>query len=136
MTVPIGAVTIVVITFFFKAPTRPKVASLGFKERIKQFDLIGAAVLMFAIVCLLLALQWGGSKYPWKNSRIIALFVLFGILSVVFIIIQVWKQDAGTVPPRIAKKRSVISGVWFSATLSSSFLIIVYYVSGAPYSIS
>jgi hypothetical protein len=35
-------------------------------------------------VSLLLALQWGGSKYAWDNGRIIALFVLFGILITAF----------------------------------------------------
>jgi hypothetical protein len=38
-------------------------------------------------VSLLLALQWGGSKYAWDNGRIIALFV-FRILITAFVGIQ------------------------------------------------
>jgi hypothetical protein len=41
-----------------------------------------------AIISLLLALQWGGSKYEWKNGRIIALFVIFGVFISAFIAIQ------------------------------------------------
>lgn len=82
-----------------------------------------------AIVCLLLALQWGGSKYPWGSGRIIALLVLFAVLMSIFIRIQIWKQDQGTVPPRILKQRTIMTGSWFALCLGSSFFILVYFVS-------
>jgi hypothetical protein len=82
-----------VIILFFKAPERKEVATLTWKERAGKLDLPGTAVFMPAIVSLLLALQWGGSKYEWSDGRIIALFVLFGILIIGFIGIQLWKQD-------------------------------------------
>ena len=65
---PIGAVTFAVITLFFKSPVREKEDSIGFKARFQQFDPFGTMVFIPAIVCLLLALQWGGSKYPWGNG--------------------------------------------------------------------
>ena len=80
------------------------------------------------IVCLLLALQWGGSKYPWHNGNVIALLVVFAILLVVFTIIQFWKKDNATVPPRVLKQRSVAAAAWFGATLGAAFFIFVYYV--------
>lgn len=83
---------------------------------------------MPAIICLLLALQWGGSKYEWSNWRIILLFVLFGILIAIFIGIQFWKQDSATVPPRILMKRSMWAASWFSFTLGSFFLLLIYYL--------
>lgn len=82
---PIGAITIIVITLFFKAPERATISSLGWKERIQQLDLLGTAVFVPTIVTLLLALQWGGTKYAWGSWRIIVLFVLFGILMAIFI---------------------------------------------------
>lgn len=86
---PIGAITMVVIFFFFKAPERTEVASIGWKARIKDFDLYGTAAFLPAIICLLLALQWGGTKHPWGDWRIILLFVFFAILISAFIAIQV-----------------------------------------------
>jgi hypothetical protein len=82
-----------VILLFFKAPERKEIATLTWNERLGQLDLPGTAVFMPAIVCLLLALQWGGSKYEWSDGRIIALFVLFGVLIIIFIGVQLWKQD-------------------------------------------
>lgn len=91
-------------------------------------DLIGAALLIPAIVCLLLALQWGGSKYPWNNSRIIGLFIGFGLIVILFIISQ-WKLgDRSTLPPRILKKRTVWSVSIFSVCFGGAFFLFMYYL--------
>ena len=66
---PLGAVTIVSIAWLFTSPVRKTEQSTGFKERARQLDPAGTAVFIPAIVCLLLALQWGGSKYPWGNGE-------------------------------------------------------------------
>ena len=128
---PIGAVTIVGIAIFFTSPVRQKesaMGSIGFQERVKQFDPWGTAVFMPCIILLLLALQWGGSKYPWGNGRIIALFVIAGILGVAFIGIQIWKQENATIPPRILKQRSILFSTWFVICLGASFFVMIYYI--------
>jgi len=81
---------------------------------------------------LLLALQWGGSTYSWNSGRIIALFVVFGVLTLVFIGVQIWKQDTATVPPRIIKQRSIWSAAWFSLFQGATFFIVVFYVRLIP----
>lgn len=81
-----------------------------------------------AIICLLLALQWGGSKYEWKNGRIIALLVIAGLLIIGFLAIQVWKQEDATVPPRVFKNRNVWGSAWFGAMLGAAFFVMVYYI--------
>ncbi|KAF8142615.1 major facilitator superfamily domain-containing protein [Mycena galopus ATCC 62051] len=73
-------------------------------------------------------LQWGGSKYVWKSARIIALFVVFGILISVFIGIQFWKQDTATIPPRILKQRSMWSSCFFAFCMGSAFFILTFYI--------
>lgn len=125
---PIGAITMVVIAIFFKAPERAAVADLGWKARVKEFDLYGTVVFIPAIISLLLALQWGGTKYEWGSWRIILLFVFFGILIITFIAIQFWKQDVATIPPQIMKKRSMWSAAWFSFCMGSFFLLLVYFL--------
>lgn len=128
---PIGAVTMVGIAVFFTSPVRQKesaMGSIGFKERVKQFDPWGTAVFMPCVILLLLALQWGGSKYPWSNGRIIALFVIAGILAIAFVGIQIWKQENATVPPRILKQRSMAFAIWYVICLGASFFILIYYI--------
>ena len=83
---------------------------------------------MPAIICLLLALQWGGSKYEWNSGRIIALLVIFVLLVAAFLIIQWWKQEDATVPPRIFLNRNVWGSAWFGAMLGAGFFLMVYYL--------
>ncbi|EWC44372.1 hypothetical protein DRE_01198 [Drechslerella stenobrocha 248] len=125
---PFGAVTLGFIIFFYTDIRQTKKTTLTWGERIEQFDLHGTAVFLPAIICLLLALQWGGSKYPWGNGRVIALLVLAGVLLAAFVGIQIWKQDKGTVPPRIIKQRSIAASAWFAAMLGAAFFVLVYYI--------
>ena len=120
----------VAISFFWKGPKNKNGKEhLGFQDRLKQFDVLGTLAFLPGVVCLLLALQWGGSKYPWSNARIIVLLVLFVILMSTFTAIQFWKQETATLPPRILRQRSVAFGAWFSFATGAAFLLTVFYVS-------
>ncbi|KAI2640361.1 putative efflux pump [Hypomontagnella submonticulosa] len=125
---PIGAVTIFVILFFFPAPHQAKPKDETLVERIKRFDPLGTVLFMPAIICLLLALQWGGVDYPWNNGRIIALFVVFAVLMIAFLYVQHLQQENATVPPRIMKNRTVWASSLFAFGIGSGFFIMVYYI--------
>lgn len=116
------------IILIFKPPKREKVDTLTLNQKIAQFDWAGTAVLLPGIVCLLLALQWGGSKYPWKSGRIIGLLVTFGVLAIAFAVIQVRSGDKATLPLRILKQRSIASGCLVSFGIGSSFMILIFYI--------
>jgi hypothetical protein len=135
VSLPIGAVTLFFMVFFFKMPQSAdaKPQSMTLMERINLFDPWGTLVFIPAIVSLLIALQWGGTKYEWKNGRIIGLFVTFGVLFAIFIGIQIWKQDAATVPPRILKQRSIWASAWYALCMGASFFILVFYVRCSVY---
>ena len=106
----------------------PKNAGLTIWQQIVQLDPIGTALFMPGVVCLLLALEWGGSIYPWSNGRIIALLVLFVLLIAGFIAVQIWRQDKGTVPPRIVMNRSIAAGMWSQFAVGASMMTMVYYI--------
>lgn len=101
----------------------------GFLEKLKKLDLIGTAVLIPAVICLLLALQWGGTEHPWNDSRIIGLFVGFGLMISLFIGVQFWKGDEGTLPPRLFRNRNVLCAMLFSCFFGSAFFPLIYYLS-------
>lgn len=121
--------TAVVLLFLLKPPKQDKRESIGFMATFMELDPIGTILFVPGIVCLLLALQWGGTQYPWSSGRIIALFVIFGLLIIGFVAVQIWKGDHGsTVPPRIASQRSVASGAYYGLCLSAAFFILVYFL--------
>ncbi|KAK8168109.1 major facilitator superfamily domain-containing protein [Phyllosticta citrichinensis] len=125
---PFGAVAAVFIIFFFKSPSVVKNTAVGWRNKLNEFDLTGTLVFLPGIVCLLLALQWGGSKYEWSNWRVIVCFVFFGVLIGIFIAIQIQKQEKATVPPRVFKNRTVWSCAYFGAMLGAGFFIMTYYL--------
>ena len=126
---PIGGVAVAVILFFFKpTPQGGGVASLPWKKIVEQFDILGTVFFIPGVVCLLLALQWGGSTYPWSNGRIIALLVVFGVCMLIFIAIQFWKPQVATVSPVMLRKRSVWAAASFAFFMGSAFFVTIYYL--------
>lgn len=125
---PFGAVTVAFIIPFFTIKRRGVQAVATWREQLGKMDLPGTVVFFPCVICLLLALQWGGSKYAWNSGRIIALLVLTGLLAIAFIFIQYKQQENATVPPRIFKKRSIWGASWFGAMMGAAFFVMIYFL--------
>ncbi|KAG9524149.1 MFS general substrate transporter, partial [Aureobasidium melanogenum] len=126
---PIGALTIVMIAFLLQVPRLDNSEQPSLWQRIKRLDLIGASLLIPATVCLLLALQWGGTTYPWNNSRIIALFVVGGVLTIAFVYSQSRLGSKATLPPYLFKNRNTLCAFIFSGLFGAGFFSLTYYLS-------
>ncbi|KAK3350008.1 major facilitator superfamily domain-containing protein [Lasiosphaeria hispida] len=126
---PIGGAAMVAIFFFLKINRVENPDNETFWKRILKLDLIGTAMLIPAIISLLLALQWGGAEYAWNSSVVIGLFVGAALMAIVFVGIQIWKGDKGTLPPRLFKSRDVLCAMLFAFFFGASFFPLVYYLS-------
>ena len=102
--------------------------SLTWRQRLRQFDILGTIFFLPGVVCLLIALQWGGSTYPWSSGRIIALLVIFGVCIFVFIGIQFWRPETATINPHMIKKRSIWAAGVFTFSMGSAFFVAIYYL--------
>lgn len=130
----------VVVLLFLRLPIDDNVSAMPLMQRVKQLDLVGASLLIPAIICLILALKWGGNIYPWNSSRIIGLFVGFGLLAILFAGSQIYsgerdqrsgkvgKSARATLPPSILKQRTIWSAALFAFFFSGGFFCLVYYV--------
>ncbi|KAL0936035.1 uncharacterized protein CTRU02_208250 [Colletotrichum truncatum] len=118
---PVGGAAVVALIALF--PEFPPKKSTPIKQQIRQLDPLGNTVFLPGIICLILALQWGGENYPWNSGRIIALLVLAAVLLVAFVAIQVWQQGNATVPPRLFKVRNVWLGSIFAFCLGSVLIV-------------
>lgn len=119
----------VIVLFIVKLNRNSKDSEgLSVKERILKLDLMGTAIFIPGIICLLLPLQWGGAEYPWSNSRIIGLFVGAGIMLAIFVGIQVWRKEKSTFPPLLFKSRSTIAAMSFCFFFGAGFFPLVYYL--------
>ncbi|KAJ5569454.1 uncharacterized protein N7459_008884 [Penicillium hispanicum] len=121
---PIGGLTMLIIVLFLHAPRRSTTTSLG--RQLVRLDPLGTILFSSGVICLLLALQWGGTTYSWGNGRIIALLVLAGVLLIAFAGVQVWRQEDATLPPRIIQQRSVACGAVYTSCLAGAMVSMLY----------
>jgi EmrB/QacA subfamily drug resistance transporter len=61
--------------------TYTRLKKLPRHERRHRLDILGAGLMMAAAVLMLLALTWGGTRFPWLSVPIVALVAGSGMLS-------------------------------------------------------
>ncbi|KAF3914405.1 hypothetical protein ABW21_db0206378 [Orbilia brochopaga] len=109
--------------------TRKQASDLTVRERIARIDILGAFFLISAIICLLLALQWGGFTYKWSDSRVWGCILGFGLIISIFIYIQFREGDNATIPPRIfLRNRTVLAACTFNSFLSMGIYSHIFYL--------
>jgi len=123
---PLGAVTFIATILLVNLPPPSQPSPL--REHLRHLDLVGTAIFIPCVISLLLAFQWAGTTYPWDNWRIILLFCVTGVLSIVWGAVQRLKGEHATVPVRIISQRSIWSGLFQSATIGAATFIIAYFV--------
>ncbi|KAK7415312.1 hypothetical protein QQX98_005956 [Neonectria punicea] len=127
MNLPIGALAFVFLCFFLNSPKKPQ-ESAPIAKHIMRLDPLGTFFFVPSIICLILALQWGGSMYAWSSWRIIFLFVIFGLTAIAFCTVQVMMPETATVPLRIIKQRTMLAGAGTMFFLAGAMMLSVYYV--------
>ncbi|KAJ8608604.1 hypothetical protein MRB53_039571 [Persea americana] len=125
---PFGLVSFLAIFAFFKNP-KLKHSNLSIGQKFKEMDLVGSTFFIGAIVCLLLALQWGGITYPWSDGKVTGCLAGFAVLIVFFAAIQWRLGDSATMPPRVlCGNRTVFAGAIFTLLYAMAFYTHVYYL--------
>ena len=81
------------------------------------------------MVCLILALQWGGTTDPWSAPKIIGLLATFAVLLVAFIVVEALTPETAMAPTRVVLNRSVGGSMLFMFLLSGGTITVVYYLS-------
>ncbi|KAH7032778.1 major facilitator superfamily domain-containing protein [Microdochium trichocladiopsis] len=125
---PFGAVVMVLVGFILDVPRSKEGDDLTTSQKLAQLDPIGTLALIPGIICLLLALQWGGVTYAWNNGRIIALLTLGVALFLAFVAVQILRPETATLSPRLFTQRSMVAGVWATTCVGAGMLIYIYYI--------
>jgi hypothetical protein len=125
---PIGGVSAIIIIFFFQTPRNAKPQAASLKEKFLQMDFPGTFVLMASFVCLILALQWGGTTKPWGSADVIGTLIGFVLILIVFIAVEIWQDDRALIVPRLMKQRTLALLSIFQAMNSGVFLLLMYFL--------
>ena len=130
---PFCVLAMIFIFFGFEDPARqPSNEQTPFRQKLKLLDPVGTLVIIPCVTCLLLALQWGGTRHGWGSPTTISLLVTFGVLLCTFGFLQYKLGDKATIPVKILKNRNIAGGAWFQACCDGSlalteFLLSIYF---------
>ncbi|RDW72815.1 hypothetical protein BP6252_06722 [Coleophoma cylindrospora] len=125
---PIGGLAAAILVIFFRLPSHVKPTQATFREKMLQLDPIGIVLIMAAVICYVLALQWGGITLPWHSSTVIGLLVGFVLLLICFGIDQWWSGERAMLPKRLLKNRYIYQGMAYSFTIAGSYFLVLYFL--------
>lgn len=128
MNLPVGAVTVLIILFFFKAPAAAKPVEATHLEKFLQMDPIGVTLVMGAIVTYILALQYAGHTAPWNSGLVIGLTVAFALLYIAFGVWEYFQGDRAMIVPRLLKNRAVWVSCAYAFAYSGAYFLTIYYL--------
>lgn len=97
-------------------------------QKIMRFDPLGSLILLGCLVCLVLALQWGGAQYAWNSGQVIAVLVVFGCTLIPWLWLQYKQGDEATVPLSLVTQRTVAASTLYLLFLNGSFGIFIFYL--------
>ena len=115
---------------------------LGYISGLAIIDWPGLVLFILGVGCIILAMQWGGTQYPWASAAVIAPFVVGGILCVLFftyeyllgpnrLVSKFFPRQIPMIPSTLFRKKdtSLLMIINFSAGISmvSAFYFISYY---------
>ncbi|KAG6015205.1 hypothetical protein E4U54_003995 [Claviceps lovelessii] len=127
MNLPVGLVAIALL-YLFMHPEASKKEQASVRQQIMRLDPMGTFLFVPSTVCLLLALQWGGSTYAWSDWRISLLFIMFGLTGFGFATVQVKMPETATLPVRLIKQRSLLAVTFYMFFLAAGMMLVVYYL--------
>ncbi|KAI0018951.1 efflux pump antibiotic resistance protein [Xylariomycetidae sp. FL0641] len=125
---PIGGAAFFLLLIILKLPRPEEGNDLTFIQRLASLDYPGIVVIISAVCCLVLALQWGGQDKPWESSEVIGLLVGAGLLFIAFGLIQWRKGEKATVPLRVFRQRSILMGSLYLFFLEMAIYAYLFYL--------
>ncbi|PQE12463.1 major facilitator superfamily transporter protein [Rutstroemia sp. NJR-2017a BBW] len=123
-----GGFTIVILVFFFQDSKNQTIPKGSFVLKLKQLNFLHLFVFSISIVCLLLALEWGGATYSWSSGRIIGLLVVFGVTFTAFVALETLRRDNAVIPPSILSNKTMRLCVLYAFCASAAFNLSDYFV--------
>ena len=66
--------------------------------------------------------------YPWSDSRVWGCLLGFGLITILFIALQLWRGEKATIPPHVMSQRSIAFGCAFMAFLSMALYSHIFYL--------
>ncbi|KAI9736494.1 MAG: hypothetical protein M1818_006004 [Claussenomyces sp. TS43310] len=115
-------------TGIFMVPKHIRPIPATWKEIILQLDLPGLSLVLAALVCLTLAMQWGGQTKAWNQSSVIATLLLWLSFNILFVVLEWFQGARAMVPLKLLKPRVTWANALYSFISNSAFYQVMFYL--------
>ncbi|ODQ58133.1 hypothetical protein WICANDRAFT_85250 [Wickerhamomyces anomalus NRRL Y-366-8] len=127
---PIGGLALGLLTIFFNPPR----VKGSMREKLKLIDYPGTFLLTSGVVIFLLALTFGaltfgGVEFAWNSGAIISMFIIGGVLLILFCVWNFEYSKNPIIPLSIVKVRQVVLPVLTLALVFFSFMSVVIFLT-------
>ena len=125
LNLPLGAIALVVVM---------KTMPAHHQRREHTVDVAGAVALSVAVVCVLLACSWGGSRYPWLSPEVLGVGIV-GVLAFVAFLRIARRVPEPLLPLALFRSRvfsvSSLASVTFGVMMFAVTIYVPVFVQGA-----
>ncbi|KAB8259413.1 putative efflux pump antibiotic resistance protein [Aspergillus pseudonomiae] len=125
---PLGGVALAALLLALHLPRSSRSTATPVLEIISKLDLPGCIVITGALVCYLLALEFGGITKPWGSSQPIGLLVGWILLSLLFAVVEWFQKEEALVASRYLRNHGVLICCVFAFFLNAANYVRVYYL--------
>ncbi|KAI0046902.1 iron permease, partial [Auriscalpium vulgare] len=106
LNLPISAIAAGLVIAFLKV-NAPK---MTWREKITRIDWIGNTLIIGSTISLMIALIWGGDRFPWRSASVLVPLVLGSVGIVSFFVVEALWIKEPTVPRFAFTNRTTLSG--------------------------
>jgi len=116
----------------FLLPSIHRQTELSLMQKIRKFDFLGSLLNAATYTSWILVLTFAGGVWAWKDNRVIATFVVFGVLLLTYIATQYFAvfttPENRVFPAHLLRSRSMVLLHICTAAVSTNLFIPIYYI--------
>ncbi|QDS67459.1 hypothetical protein FKW77_000692 [Venturia effusa] len=116
---PTGLAVSMVLFIFITTPEQ-KQPRLSWKARLQRLDIPGLVLIVLATTFFLTALEWGGTRFPWRGWQIVLLFCFSVTMLCAFVATQLRLGDMGAIPVSLLKRKEIVACSWLGFCVNGS----------------
>jgi MFS family permease len=118
--------------YFFIMPANNPRKDLSFRQKLQEIDWVGAVLNGAVIVLFMVVISFGGSTYAWNSGSTIALFVVFGVCLITYILQQRFSlfttPERRIFPVHFLKSRTMLLLYVATAAAAAANAVTLYYI--------
>ncbi|KAK3674118.1 hypothetical protein LTR78_005965 [Recurvomyces mirabilis] len=124
---PIGGLAFAAVFLGYRTPEKSR-SSIPASEKLRHLNPLTYVLWCAALICYLLALQYGGQTKSWSDPTVIGVLVGFVLLLGAGVAWDQWCGDNALLQRRLLRIRAIAAAAPFVFFLTGNYSIMIYFI--------